>query len=110
VTTTPPADPAAIDPFEDVQSELAQNTVPTPEDVLSDVGPLAALWYARETAYYAVKLFTASLSIDSDEPPPDDSEPVRALAALSAAAGNLDGACVLVSLLPPGYGDDAPAN
>lgn len=85
------------------QGELAANTVPTPEDVLQDVGPLAVLWYARELTYYAVKSWAAQLSIDEAGDIGDTSELSQALEAISLAAGNLDGACVLVSLLPPDY-------
>jgi hypothetical protein len=89
------------------QSELAANTVPTPEDVLADVGPLAVIWYIREAAYYAVKFVSATLSTQEAADVTDDSGPARALAALSMAAGELDGACMAVDLLPLEYGDDA---
>lgn len=109
MTVAPPPDGSTVDPFEVAQSELKANTVPTPDDVLQDVGPFAALWYARETGYYAMRLMSATLSIDGAEAPADDSEPVRALAALSTACGQLDGACALVGLLPLDYADSAPA-
>lgn len=92
-----------VDPAQIAQSELAANTVPTPEDVLADVSPLTQLWYARETCYAAMRVMAATLSVGDDEAPPDDSEPVRALAALSDACGTLDGACSLVGLLPADY-------
>lgn len=109
MTATPPEEPNPDDPFELAQAELKASMVPTPDDVLVDVGPLAALWYARETAYYAMRLVSATLSIEGAEPLADDSEPVRALAALSTACGQLDGACALVGLLPADYADSAPA-
>ena len=95
------------DANEMAQGELAANTVPTPDDVLADVGPLAVLWYARELAYYAVTFWTATLSADEAADIGDTSELAQALEAISLAAGNLDGACVLVSLLPSEYADDA---
>jgi hypothetical protein len=85
------------------QGELAANTVPTPDDVLADVGPLAALWYARETVYYAVKFWAATLSGDEAANVGDTSELASALEAMATAGGNLDGACMLVALLPADY-------
>jgi hypothetical protein len=103
VTTVPTDQTGEQDANELAQSELAANTVPTPDDVLADVGPLAVLWYARELAYYAVKFWSATLSADEAADIGDTSELGQALEALSLAAGNLDGACVLVSLLPSDY-------
>ena len=96
-----------VDPAVVAQSELAQNMVPTPDDLLADVGPLTQLWYARELCYSVMRLMAASLSLDDGEPLPDDSEPVRALAALTEACGMLDGGCVLVSLLPADYSSES---
>lgn len=103
MTDTAPGSETGTDPFELAQSELKANTVPTPDDVLLDVGPLAALWYARETAYYAMRLMSATLSLTGTDDPDDGSEPVQALAALSVACGQLDGACSLLGLLPADY-------
>jgi hypothetical protein len=103
VTTTPPAESAEVDANELAQSELAANTVPTPDDVLADVGPLAALWYARETVYYAVKFWAATLSGTEADNVGDTSDLSAALEAMSLAGGNLDGACMRVSLLPADY-------
>ena len=99
----------AVDPAHVAQSELAENMVPTPDDLLADLSPPSQLWYARELSYSVMRTMAASLAIDEGEELPDDSEPVRALAALSNACGLLDGACVLVSLLPADYSSDGPA-
>jgi hypothetical protein len=103
VTDTAPTGAVEQDANELAQGELAANTVPTPEDVLMDVGPLAVLWYARELTYYAVKSWAAQLSADEAGDIGEASELAQALEAISLAAGNLDGACVLVSLLPSDY-------
>ncbi len=106
-TATPP--PGEQDANELAQGELAANTVPTPDDLLADVGPLAVLWYAREVGYYAVQLWTSLLSGDEAADLGDTSELAAALEGISIAAGNLDGACMRVALLPPDYGDSAPS-
>lgn len=107
MTDTAPTGEVEQDANEMAQGELAANTVPTPDDVLMDVGPLAVLWYARELAYYAVKSWAAQLSADEAGDVDEDSELGQALGAISMAAGNFDAACILVSLLPPDYADDA---
>jgi hypothetical protein len=109
VTTTPPENAAGIDPSVEAANELAHNTVPTPDDLLADVGPLTQLWYLRELSYSVMRILAATLSIGDGEAPPDDSAPVRALAVVSTVAGELDGACTLVGLLPDDYADNVPA-
>jgi len=109
MTATPTGPYTGEDANELAQGELAQNTVPTPDDLLADVGPLAALWYAREVSYYAVQLWTSLLSGDEAADLGDTSELASALEGISIAAGNLDGACIRVSLLPSDYGDNATA-
>lgn len=104
---TAPTGEVEQDANEMAQGELAANTVPTPDDVLQDVGPLAVLWYARELAYYAVKSWAAQLSLTDHDDIHAESELSEALQGISLAAGNLDAACILVSLLPPDYADDA---
>lgn len=109
MTNAPDPESDIYDPEQAARAELGANSVPTPDDLMADVGPLAVLLYLRELSYYGMRLMSASLSIDNAEPPADDSEPVRALAALSQVCGELDGACVLVGLLPADYGADALA-
>lgn len=89
-----------IDALASAQSELAAASVPTPDDILADVGPLAQLYYLERLAYTVLSNFTAMLTADGIDPVDDDSEPVRALAAIGEACGNLDGACILLSILP----------
>lgn len=82
--------------------ELAENMVPTPDDILCDVGPLGAVWYLHELADYVIRFYTGALSGDEAADVTDDSGPVRALAALVMAMGEINGACVAISLLPDG--------
>lgn len=89
-------------------TELAQNLVPAPADVLQDVGPLAVLWYARETVMHAVTTWTAQLIDGAAADVGDDSEPIRSHAAILMAQGMLDEACVTVALLPPEFSSGAP--
>jgi hypothetical protein len=92
------------DALELAKTELATEMVPDPIDILQDCGPLAQLWFAHQAAYGVMQSFIGMQSGVEGEVLPDDSEPVRALAALAKACGNLDAACQLLNLLPA---DDA---
>jgi hypothetical protein len=94
--TTPELDAMTI-----AQEELARAMVPAPDDLLADVGPLAQLLFIERTCYSVLQSWAAMLSGDEAADVDDDSGPVRALAAIGQAAGNLDAACVEVSILPP---------
>lgn len=110
MTNSPHGTDTDIDPAADAAHELASNTVPTPDDLLADVGPLTQLWYLRELSYSVMRLMAATLSIEGTDELPDNSPPVRALAVVSTVAGELDGACVLVGLLPDSYADASAEN
>ena len=84
-----------------VTTELAEATMPTPEDVLCEVGILARVYYVEQTAYELLRNFAAMASEDvgtQDEAP----ETVgRAMEAIAQACGMLDVACVELGVLPP---------
>jgi len=82
-------------------TELAEAQVPTPDDLLADVGPLSQLWYLHEVADHVIKSWVGMQSDEHGKDLSDDSEPVRALAAMVTSMGALNEACVLVSILPP---------
>lgn len=81
--------------------ELAAAYVPTPDDLLGDVGPLAVVWYLHEVADYVIQFYAGALSGDEARDVGDDSGPVRCLAALVTAMGVINGACIQIDLLPP---------
>ncbi|MFZ0666193.1 MAG: hypothetical protein WAM97_10585 [Acidimicrobiales bacterium] len=95
------SDDTEPDALDMAKTELGEAMVPDPIDMLSDCGPLAQLWFLHQCAYGVMQSFTGMLSGDEAADVADDSEPVRAYAALAKACGNLDGACQLLSLLPP---------
>jgi hypothetical protein len=82
------------------KDELAEAMFPAPEDFLNDVGPLAQLYYVEQLAYQVMGNFAAMLANAPGGSPEDGSEPVQALSAIAEACGNLDAACVLLSILP----------
>jgi hypothetical protein len=81
------------------QQELADAFVPAPEDFMAELGPLGAVWYLDQVGWAVLKHYTALLAADTGEAPPDGSEPVQAMAALSVAVGMLDGVCVTLGLI-----------
>lgn len=91
--------PNAVDPMQMAIDELASEMVPQPEDILEECGPLACLWYTTQLAVFTVGRFTGTIDSDAGTDIGDDDGPVRALAALTTAAGNLYGACIAVGIL-----------
>lgn len=87
-------------PLVAVTEELALMTMPTPEDVLCEVGVLARVYYVEQCAYELLRNITAMASEDvgtKDEAP----ETVgRAMQAIAQACGMLDVACVELGVLP----------
>jgi len=103
-------DTAPTSMMEEAKADLSTNMVPTPEDVLGDVGPVGQLYYAERLLYVVYGMFAGLLANDAVEQPDDDSPPVKALAAIGMACGNLDAACIVMGILPPeaAFDDNRP--
>jgi hypothetical protein len=98
-------DDDTFDPAEVARTELAEGLVMPPEDLLGDIGPMGQLLYLQTLAYHVLAGWTGMLVAADDEVVDDNAEPARALQALALACGQIDGACVIVSLLPPEAAD-----
>ena len=89
------------DPAKVALAECAASGMPTPTDLLEELGPLGALLFLHDVVYEGMALWAAYAS----EAPPDDpegTEPItRALQGIATAAGALDAACVAMAILPP---------
>lgn len=94
-----------VDPLVLAQSELQANMVPTPEDVLQDVGPFAQLWYAAQTVNVVLATMTAMVADLPDDDPAATEVSTLVLQGLTLVSGELGGVCVTAGLLPP---DAAP--
>jgi hypothetical protein len=79
--------------------ELAEASVPTPEDAFSDIGPFGRLLYLQQLGYETLKLWVALLSGDQAEDIGEAGELEEAVMALAFACGNLDAACVAVGIM-----------
>jgi hypothetical protein len=98
-----PPDPRSdtFDPAEVARVELAENMILPPDDLLGDIGPMGQLLYLEQLCWHVLSGWTGMLSAADGDDVPDNSEPVRALQAITMAAGMIDQACATVSLLPP---------
>ena len=106
----PPSDGDTIDPADIARTELAENLIMPPADLLGDIGPMGQLLYLEQLAWHVLSGWTGMLAAADPADVGDDSEPVRAQQALALAAGEIDAACVLVSLLPPEATDGPPTS
>jgi hypothetical protein len=101
LSAVPEAADDDVDPRQYAQDELGAAMVPTPDDVLADVGPLGQLYYLEQLAWTVFKNWTAFLASDSESSPDAKDERVEALEAIGLATGNTDQACIILGILPP---------
>lgn len=85
---------------EQAREELAVAMVLTPEDLLSDIGPLGEVLYLNQLAWYVLRAMTGMLSSDASAELESDDPPVIALNQLTMAVGMLDQVCVTLGILP----------
>ena len=89
-----------VDPMQVAVDELGGAMVPTPDDLLDDIGPMGCLWYLTQVAAFTLGRWAGTLDPDVVPDMTDDDGPVRALQAITLATGNLNAACIAVSILP----------
>ena len=91
----------AIDPEEMVRGELAAAMIPTPEDVMEDLSPLAGLFYLEQLGWAVLTSFTAYAQeqLDAEVEGADDLSVT--LSQIGAIVGMLDGTCARIGLIPP---------
>lgn len=89
-----------FDPKELAEAELTVNTIPDPEQLLSDLSPFAQVYYVEQVAYFTMEQLARKLLADPDGEVTGDDGPALALQAMMTACGNLDAACVALGILP----------
>jgi hypothetical protein len=87
--------------LDEVVRELAENTMPAPEDVLCEVGVLARVYYVEQMVYELLRNLTAMASEDVGTENEAPASVVSALQAVAEGCGSLDVACVALGILPP---------
>lgn len=75
--------------------------MPHSDDLLDDVGPLGQALYLNQLAYRVLSSFAGMLTAQDNDDLPTDGGPIKALAALTLACGNLDAMCIELQILPP---------
>lgn len=87
--------------LEAVTTELAQVAVPSPDDILSELSPLAQLYFVEQLAWELLRSYAAMGAATEGDEDAESSNLSGALTGIGVAAGALDESCVLMGLLPP---------
>lgn len=90
-----------IDPNEMARKELAEAMIPTPDDVMTDLSPLAGLFYLEQLGWAVLTSWTAysQEAIETNAEGSDDLSVT--LSQVAAVVGMLDGTCARIGLIPP---------
>lgn len=97
-----------INPEELVRAELAAAMVPTPDDIMADLTPLAGLFYWEQMAWGVLKLWAAEVAdwTVADQAASDDLG--ATLNALADIVGQVDGLAAKLGLIPAEQVPPAP--
>jgi len=90
----------AIDPQELAKQQLADGSVPAPEDLLADLDPLAALYYLEQTGWMVLNMWTGFAQEQQDANADGAEDLAVTLSQVAAVVGMLDGACARIGLIP----------
>ena len=83
-----------------ITTEIGTAGCPTPDDILSELSPLAQLYFVEQLAYGLLHAWAARIAADVGTPEEAPEGVVQALDAVGIAAGNLDAALILMGVLP----------
>lgn len=90
----------SVDPQEVAKVELAKAMIPTPDDVLTELSPLAGLYYLEQLGWAVLTSWTAY----ADDAKGDDVETADDLAetlqGVAQVVGQLDAVCARIGLIP----------
>lgn len=91
-----------LDPEEMAKTELAKAMIPTPDDIMDELSPLAALYLLDQMAWATFTNWTAWLSDMTDEQKADAESAAPTLSGLGLVCGELDAICAAIGLAPQG--------
>lgn len=91
---------SAVDPNELARSELAEAMIPTPDDVMADLSPLAGLFYLEQLSWAVLTSFTAHAESTQGKNKQADDDLAITLNELAMLVGGLDQTCARIGLLP----------
>lgn len=89
-----------IDPCEIARTELAQAMVPTPDDIVGDLSPLACLYFLEQLGWAVLTCWTAYASDEADKGSESADDLAETLNAIAMTVGQLDQTCARIGLLP----------
>lgn len=97
-----------INPEELARAELAAAMVPTPDDIMADLTPMAGLFYLDQMAWGVLKLWAAEVSdlVVADSDASDDLG--STMATLADIVGQVDGLAAKLGLIPAEQVPPAP--
>jgi len=84
---------------EQANAALKSALVPRPEDLLSEVNPVAVVWYLQETAAYALLQWTAEATNMDDSDEEENTMAADVLSGLAEIVGMLNTVCVTLGLM-----------
>lgn len=91
---------SAVDPNDLARNELAEAMIPTPDDVMSDLSPLAGLFYLEQMGWAVLTSFTAYAEETQGKNKAADDDLAVTLNELAMLVGGLDQTCARIGLLP----------
>jgi hypothetical protein len=99
----------SIDPQQMAKEALAKAMIPTPDDIMESLDPLAALYYFEQLGWGVLTLWTAYVTemdgIDSDV----TTDLAETLNGIAVTVGGLDVVCARIGLIPQEAVDGAPS-
>lgn len=98
----------AIDPEQLARQELAAAMIPTPEDVVTDLSPLGALFYLEQLGWAVLTCWTAYSQEQAEQGVEGADDLAVTLSQVGAIVGMLDGTCARIGLIPPEAVPPAP--
>lgn len=98
---------SGIDPEDIARTELAGAMVPTPDDIVEMLSPLASMLYLQQLAWANFQNWTAWLADMTPEQQADAQGATKVLQVNAQVCGLLDAICETVGLTP--VKTDAPA-
>lgn len=89
-----------IDPNQIAREELAKAMIPTPDDVVTDLSPIAALFYLEQLGWAVLTSWTAYASEAAENNVEGADDLGVTLNQVAETVGRLDEICARIGLLP----------
>lgn len=91
---------SVIDPHEMAKAELASAMIPAPEDQVTDLTPIGALYLLEQMGWAVLTLWTAHAEDQVSEADDVTSDLATTLQGIGTCVGMLDEICARIGVLP----------